>query len=67
MGQQRLRAVEQRVTPAGEPPSAATRVEAAQESLSKAMRNVYAANSTSEASVASDADVAWKGSGEEGD
>ena len=57
VGQQRLRAVEQRVSKAREQHSWATRVKAAQDGLSKAMRQVLAASSTSEVSRASDAGV----------
>ena len=49
VGQQRLRVAEQRVSPAGGQQSVATRVEAAQEGLAEAMRQVLAASSTSEA------------------
>ena len=45
VGQQRLHAAEQRVSPAGEQPSVATRVEAAQEGPDEAMREASAASS----------------------
>ena len=60
VGQQRLPAAEQRVSPTGWQPSVATRVEAAQEGLTEAMRQVLAASITSEASVACDADMVEK-------
>ena len=44
-GQQRLHATEQRVSPAGETPSVATRVEPAQEGPDEAMRQALAASS----------------------
>ena len=51
VGQQRLRASEQRVSPTGEQPSVATRVEAAQEGLGEARRQALVASSTREASL----------------
>ena len=51
--QQRLRAAEQRGSSAGEQPSVATRVEAAQEGPDEAMNQAPAASSAREASVAS--------------
>ena len=58
VGQQRLRAAKQRVSTARGQQSLATRVEA--EGLSKKMRQVLAASSTREVSVASDAVVVEK-------
>ena len=55
VGQQRLRAAEQRGSSAGEHPSVATRVEAAQEGPDEAMNQTSAASSAREASVASSA------------
>ena len=60
VGQQRLHATEQRVSSAGEQPSMATRVAAAQEGPDEAMRRVLAASSTIEASAARDVDVVEK-------
>ena len=60
VGQQRLHATEQRVSSAGERPSVATRVAAAQEGPDEAMRQVLAASSAKEASAASDANVVEK-------
>ena len=51
VGQQRLHATEQRVSSAGEQPSVATRVAAAQEGPDDAMRQVVAASSAKEASA----------------
>ena len=51
---------EQRVSPAGEQPSVATRVEAAQEGLGEARRHTLAASSAREASVVCDADMVDK-------
>ena len=55
VGQQRLYATEQRVSSAGERPSVATRVAAAQEGLYEAMRQALAASSAKEASAVSNA------------
>ena len=55
VGQQRLRAAEQRVSSAGEQPSVATRVEVAQEGPDEAMDQAPAASNAREASVASSA------------
>ena len=60
VGQQRLHAAEQRVSSAGEQPSVATRVEAAQEGPDEAERQALAASSVREASVVSDADMVDK-------
>ena len=69
VGQQRLYATEQRVSSAGERPSVATRVAAAQEGPDEAMgqalpacsaKEVVAASSTIKASAASDVDVVEK-------
>ena len=60
VGQQRLHATEQRVSTAGERPSVATRVAAAQEGPDDAMRQALAASSTIKASAVSDADVVEK-------
>ena len=60
VGQQRLHATEQRVSSAGEQPSVAARVEAAQEGPDEAMKQVLAASSAKEASAASDADMVGK-------
>ena len=60
VGQQRLHATEQRVSSAGEQPSVATRVAAAQEGPDETMRQALAASSAKEASAASDADVVEK-------
>ena len=55
VGQQRLRAAQQRVSSAGVQPSVATRVEAAQEGPDEAMNQASAARSAREAPVASSA------------
>ena len=55
VGQQRLRAAQQRVSSAGEQPSVATRVEAAPEGPDEAMNQALAASSAREAPVASSA------------
>ena len=55
VGQQRLYAAEQRVSPAGEQQSVATRVEVAQEGQDEARSQAPAANSAREASAASGA------------
>ena len=60
VGQQRLRAVEQRGSSARERPSVATRVAAAQEGLDEAMRQALAASSAIKTSAASDVDVVEK-------
>ena len=60
VGQQRLYVTEQRVSSAGERPSVATRVAAAQEGPDETMRQVLAASSTIKASAASDVDVVEK-------
>ena len=60
VGQQRFHAAEQRVSPAGEQPSVATRAEVAQEGADEAERQALAASSVREASVASDADMVDK-------
>ena len=57
VGQQRLHATEQRVSSAGEQPSVATRVAAAQDGPDETLRQAHAARSAKEASAASDADV----------
>ena len=55
VGQQRLYTTEQRVSSAGERPSLATRVAAAQEGPDEAMKQALAASSAKEASAASNA------------
>ena len=55
VGQQRLHAAEQRGSSAGEQPSVATRVEAAQEGPEQIMNQASAASSAREAPVASSA------------
>ena len=58
VAKQRLRVAEQRVSPVGERPFVATRIEAAaQEGLCEARRQTLATGSSMEASVASDADM----------
>ena len=71
MGQQRLHVAEQRVSPAGEQPSVATRAEAAQEGSDEQMTEAPAASSgrnarprMAESSRMEDA-VPWRGRGSE--
>ena len=60
VGQQRLHAAEQRVSAAGEQPSVARRVEAAEEGPDEAQIQALAASSAREASVATDPDMVDK-------